>query len=117
VDDTPDATAVTIENDRAIIARPQAKMLDERALRSLTQSLDAVSGANAGIRLVILDLSRVSVLPSIALGSLLQMSHQCAARRQTLKLAALQPQIRKVLSLTRLDEVLQLADSVDAALQ
>jgi anti-anti-sigma factor len=116
VEDAPDATAITVENGRAIVARPQVKMLDERALRSLTQSLDAASAANAGVRLVVLDLSRVAVLPSLALGSLLQIGSQCAARRQTLKLAAVQPQIRKVLSMTRLDEVFQIADSVDTAM-
>ena len=117
MEDATDPTAVTVENGRAIVVRPQVKMLDERALRSLTQSLDAASEANAGVRLVVLDLSRVSVLPSLALGSLLQIGNQCAARRQTLKLAALQPQIRKVLSMTRLDEVFPIAESVEAAMR
>jgi anti-anti-sigma regulatory factor len=38
-------------------------------------------------------------------------------RRQRLKLAGVQPQIRKVLTLTRLDQMFELADSVESAVE
>ena len=37
-------------------------------------------------------------------------------RRQRLKLAGLQPQLRRVFTITRLDRVFQFADSVEAAM-
>jgi anti-anti-sigma factor len=66
---------------------------------------------------VVLDLSRVAILPSLALAFLMQLNSRCARRGQTLKLAAVQPQVRKVFAHTRLDEVFQFADSVEAAIE
>ena len=52
----------------------------------------------------------------MALGLLLQASTKCGSRRQRLKLAGLQPQLRRVFTITRLDRVFQFADSVEAAM-
>jgi anti-sigma B factor antagonist len=67
--------------------------------------------------MVVIDLSRVQILPSLGLGALVQISNKCKARGQPLKLAAVQPGIRKVFAITRLDRILDLVDSVEAALQ
>jgi anti-sigma B factor antagonist len=116
--DTPAAAdkPITIEKTAvAIIARPLLKMMDDDALKTLSRLIDEASDADAPVPLVIVDLSRVAILPSMALGLLVQVSNKCRARQQKLKLAALQPQIRQVFSITRLDRVFQFADSVDAA--
>jgi anti-sigma B factor antagonist len=116
VNEPSDENAVAVEKKGdALIARPQVKMMDDVTLRRLARSIDDASESDPGISLVILDLSRVAIVPSMALGLLLQTLNKCTARQQRLKLAAVQPQIRKVLTLTRLDQVFELADSVEAA--
>jgi anti-sigma B factor antagonist len=114
---TPDkATPVTIERaGSAVIARAQVKMLDDEALKMLTRLIDEASGAGTGVQLVVIELSRVTILPSVALGLLVQISNKCKAREQQLKLAGVPPQVRQVFSITRLDRTFQFADSVEGA--
>lgn len=100
----------------AAIARPQMKMMDDQALKTLVRLIDEASPESA-VGMVIIDLSRVTILPSLALGLLVQISNTCKARDQKLRLVGVQPQIRKVFTITRLDRVLQIADSVEAAMQ
>ena len=109
--DSPVA-AVTIETvGGAVVARPQAKMMDAAAIKALKQAL-AEAGGGEGGGLVVIDLSRVAILPSLALGGLVEIRHACGDRGQGMKLVGLQPQIRKVFSITRLDTIFPIADSV-----
>lgn len=115
--DAPGETPITVETtDSAIVARARLKMLDDTELKTLMNLVDQASDANPALTLVILDLSHVTMMPSMALGLLLQVSTKCAARRQRLKLAGLQPQLRRVFTITRLDRVFQFADSVETAM-
>ena len=114
--ETPGANLPTIENTgAAIVVRPQVKLLDQSAFREIERSIDRASESEPRVPLVVLDLSRVAIIPSLTLGLLMRVANECAARQQTLKLAAVQPQIRKVFALTRLDEVFQFAESVESA--
>jgi len=116
--DAADATPFTIEKrDVAVIARPQMNMMDEDQLKTLIGLIDQASGPGSGISLVILDLSRIRMLPSLTLGLLVQLSKKCKSRQQKLKLAALHPQVRQVFSITRLDRVFDLSPSVESALK
>jgi anti-anti-sigma factor len=65
----------------------------------------------------VLDLEKVQLLPSLALGLLVQISHKCKARQQKLKLAAIQPAVRQVFAITRLDRVFEFAATVEAAIE
>ena len=117
---TPEKPApVTVERTgSAVVARAQVKMLDDEALKTLTRLIDEASGAaGGGVQLVVIELSKVMLLPSMALGLLVQISNKCKSREQRLKLAGVQPQVRQVFSVTRLDRVFQFADSVEAAMQ
>src|SRR5258708_7323812 len=103
---------VTIEKrEHAIVAQPQTKMMDDEPLKTLDRLID--QNAGIGTTLLVLDLSRVKILPSLALGLLMQISKKCKARDQKLILAALEPQIRQVFAITRLDRLFEFADSVD----
>ena len=114
--DAPGEMPITVETtDTAIIGRPKLKMMDDTALKTLMNQVDQASDANPAMSLVILDLSQVTIMPSMALGLLLQIANKCGSRRQRLKLAGLTPQLRRVFTITRLDRVFQFADSVEAA--
>ena len=113
--DDPPATPVTIESSgRAIIARPQVKLLDDVVVKELARLVDAATAAQPDAPPLIVDLSRVALIPSIALGLLVQMANKCQARGQELKLSGVQPQVRKLFSTTRLDRVFRLTDAAEA---
>ena len=104
------------KQDNAFIARVQIKLLDEKDLKLLGQLVDQAS-QDAVAALVVIDLSAVQMLPSLGLGALVQMASKCRARQQKLKLAAASPQLRQVFSITKLDRVLELTPTVEAALE
>ena len=89
----------------------------DRVLKALTRSIDQARESDPNASHVIIDFSRVAIVPSLALGLLLQIGNKCNARQQKLKLVGVQPQIRKVFAITRLDRVFQFADSVEAAME
>jgi len=91
-------------------------MMDDDQLKALTRAVDDEARTNSGISLVVLDLSKVAIVPSLALGLLVQMANKCRARQQKLVLAGVQPQVRQVFSITRLDRIFQFAESAEAAL-
>ena len=102
----------------ALIVSPQVKMLDDEHLKALSTAIDKGAGtSSSGIALVVVDLAKVSLLPSLALGLLVQISSKCKARQQKLKLAAVQPAVRQVFAITRLDRVFEFAGTVDAAIE
>ena len=108
-------TPVVIEKtESAVIARVQVKLLDDKELRVLSRLIDEAAGDSPGTTVVI-DLSRVQILPSLGLGTLVQISNKCKSRQQRLRLAAVTPQVRQVFAITKLDRVLELADSVESA--
>jgi anti-anti-sigma factor len=114
--DTSPAAPVPVEvTDRAIIARPQVKLMDDDVLKALSRGVDEAAAAHPAVPLVVLDLSRVALLPSMALGLLVHMNTKCRSREQKLKLAGIQPQLRQVFAITKLDRVFQFADDVEAA--
>ena len=116
--ETPGVDLMPIERlGGAIVARPQVKMLDPIALRALDRAIDQASESEPRAALVIVDLSRVAIIPSLSLGPLMQIASDCARRGQKLKLAAAQPQVRNVFKITRMDEVFQFADTVESALE
>ena len=116
--ETFDDNPVTVERKgAALVVRPREKLLREVALRRLARSIDDATESDPAIALVVLDLSAVAIVPSIALGLLVQTLNKCKERQQRLTLAGVQPQIRKVLALTRLDELFELADSVESAVE
>ena len=111
------ASAIPVEiKDDALVAGLPVKLADEASLKALAHAVDEKAGDKSGITTVIVDLSRVQLLPSLALGLLVQLSNKCKARQQKLKLAAVTPQVRQVFAITRLDRIFDFAPSVEAAL-
>ena len=109
--------ATTIETKgSAVIAKPQKKMLNDEELKSMAQSIDKAAGEGAGISVVVIDLSAVSILPSLGLGILVQVVNKCKARQQKIKLSGVQPQVRQVFSITKLDRLFEFTATVDAAI-
>ena len=108
---------VTVETSgNAVVVRVNMKLLDDANLKRMNQLIDEAA-TKPGVTAVVLDMSRVQIVPSLGLGALVQLSNKCKAREQRLKLAAVQPQVRQTISITKLDRVLDLVDSVEAGVE
>jgi anti-anti-sigma factor len=112
----PAPDPITIETrDDAVIARVNLKLFDDKNVRAMTEAIDRAAG-EPGVVTVVLDMSRVQIMPSLGLGALIQLSYRCKTRQQRLKLAAVQPQVRDAMSITKLDQILDLVDTVEAGM-
>ncbi|HTL29413.1 MAG TPA: STAS domain-containing protein [Tepidisphaeraceae bacterium] len=97
-----------------LVVRLKTKVLEDRDLNQVTDFIAPASPA-AGVKAVVLDLSHVQFMPSLALGVLMKWNDACKRREQELRVAAITPQVRDVMRITRLDRVLHLHDTVDDA--
>lgn len=71
----------------------------------------------AGATRVVVDLSSVDFLDSSALGALVAAARTASESGGVLRVAAPRPHVRKIFQITRLIEVLGVADTVEGALQ
>ena len=114
---TPGQTNVQFEKiANAFVARVRVKLLDEPELNLLSRLIDE-SLSDQNVTVIVIDLEGVQLLPSLGLGKLVEFTNKCKAKENRMKLAGLSPNLRRVLTLTRLDRLLELSDSVETAIQ
>jgi anti-anti-sigma factor len=101
---------------QSLVVRLKMKMMDDKDLASLTGMIEPL-GPSSGIHVIVLDMSKVQILSSLAMGILVELSEKCKRREQNLKLAELLPGALQALKLTHLDRVLHLSDTVDVAIE
>lgn len=66
---------------------------------------------------LVLDLSKVGYMDSSGVATLVEALQQCRSRQTTLVLSGLQPRVRSVFEIAKLDAVFAIRDDVDAALE
>jgi anti-anti-sigma factor len=114
--DAPAADPIVVEpTDTGVIARLNLKLLDDKSLKRMDEMIDKAACGRPGVTNIVLDMSRVQIVPSLGLGALVQLMKKYKERRQHVKLAAVQPQVRTAMAITRLDRVLDLHDTVESA--
>jgi anti-anti-sigma factor len=115
--EAPVADPIVIETtDHAVIARVNLKLFDDENLKRMDEMIDKAACGRPGINTIVLDMSRVRIMPSLGLGALLQLSNKYKERHQHVKLAGVQPQVRTTMHITKLDQILDLEETVEAAL-
>jgi anti-anti-sigma factor len=111
------ARQVSVEEiGSVVLIRVHARLADEATSRQLLQTVEAIPAMQTG-KTVILDLSGVEYLPTLCLGALVQVQERCRQGSHTLKLAAVRPPIRKLLSVTNLDLTFEICESVADAMK
>lgn len=90
------------------------RMEDEHA--SAMQTEVAAAAENAPGLPVVLDMSKVRMLPSMSIGALVALWQKLKESGQRFMLAGLQPEVRRTLTTCRLDKVFEICDGVDEAL-
>lgn len=80
---------------------------------------DLLAGIAAGFgpacRSIVLDLSAVAYMDSMAIGALVEVRSNAVARGGEVAFAALQPAVRQIFTIIRFDRIFRIFDEVDAA--
>lgn len=112
-----DTPVTQIENlGDVVVVRVLAPQLDELPAREMQHDVIAAAAETPHSPFV-LDMSQVTFMPSLSLAVLVRISSDLRSRNQRLILAGLQPMVRQVIVVTRLDRLFELAESAEAAIR
>ncbi|HEX9639530.1 MAG TPA: STAS domain-containing protein [Acidobacteriota bacterium] len=92
----------------AVVAVMEPQMVYEK-LESIQQQVGEL--IQKGARRVVINLSAVQMMDSSGVGLLMELNRKLDQQGGILKLAAVQPRIRSLLSMTRLDRVLDVHEN------
>jgi anti-anti-sigma factor len=107
----------------SISIRPQAELvcvavhvpaLKDATLDELHRALDTAADEHPNLP-VILDLTPVNYVPSMALGALVGVMRQLKQSGRRFIIVGLQPEVRTVLAITRLDKLFEIQADLETA--
>jgi anti-sigma B factor antagonist len=102
-------------HDEVVHAEVQCTELDEDGTRQMQNALFKAAEKLRSLP-VLLDLSRLTFLPSLSIGALVSCLTEFKKVGQPFILVGLQRPVRDTLAMTRLDRVFEIYDSIDEAL-
>src|SRR3954469_696804 len=111
----PPVTTILEVQDDVVVVRVQCTDLSEVHVKALRT--DLVAGMTDHKQPFVVDLSKVKFLPSLSIGVLVRIGNEFRSAKQRLILTELQPTLRKVMAITQMDRILEVQDSVDAAMR
>lgn len=90
--------------------------------RLIYESLDPIQSkfvelVESGTENFIIDFAKVDYLDSFAVGFIMDMYRRVTNCEGTLKICGLLPRVRKILAITRVDNVIDIYENVDKALE
>ncbi|HEY2827491.1 MAG TPA: STAS domain-containing protein [Pirellulales bacterium] len=111
------ASAISIKpHDEVIYVVVHQPRLDDAALVHLQRELTAAAAKQPTLP-VVLDLTQVNYVPSMALGTLVMLMRHLKDSNQRLVLVGLHQDVRTVLAITRLDKLFEIQSNLEAALK
>ncbi len=103
--------------DQAVLVTfTDRKILEEKDIRSLQESIMSVVDQTDDVRLV-LDFTNVEFLSSAVLGLLIRISKHILDRKGQLRLCHISPKIYEVFKITQLTKVFEIHPNANAALE
>ena len=106
---------ISAEGDVTIVELTDRKILDELSISQIGERLQGMV-AKAENPKFILDVSNVGHMSSSALGMLITVHKRIREKKGQLRLSGIQPPIREVFVITRLNEIFDICSSKDDAL-
>lgn len=100
---------------KVVVAKVQREKITEHECQALVHDV-TTAAAPYGHRLA-LDLSGVQLIASAGLGALINLNKECKAKGGKLALFAMAPELFQVFKLTRLNSLLTIVDSKEAAVK
>ncbi len=102
-------------NEQALVILVQKRSLDAPSTRQLVDDVLTLAAGRPGVPIV-LDLSRVRFAPSVALGSLVQLSKSFKLDGRRIALIGIDRHVLEAIRITRLDTVLEIHDTLDGVI-
>ena len=102
-------------HDEIVLAAIQCAELNEELTRQMRDGVLKAATERSQLP-VVLNMSKVEFLPSLSIGALVSVLTELKKTGQRLFLVDIQPSVREVLAITRLDKVFEIHDSVDEVL-
>jgi anti-anti-sigma factor len=108
--------ASVVPHDEIVLVNVEPAEMDEDLTRELQAEVLEAAGAAAELP-VVLNLANVQFLPSLSIGALVSLLTEFKQKGRRFILVDIQPSIRDVLAITRLDKVFEIHDDVEDALE
>ena len=104
---------IEVEEEEDVMIVKPAGEIDLGRSPTLRAKLGEVIGRKSSR--VIVDLSQVSYMDSSGVATLVEALQQCRAGNQTLVLCSMQPRVRSIFEIARLDMVFKIVESLEEA--
>lgn len=108
--------SVEYADDTTIITFMDEKILEDKDIRLLQESILSVVEQGDGIELI-LDFCNVQFLSSAVLGLLIRVSKKVYERNGKLRLCNINPKIYKIFKITRLTKIFDIYEDLDSAVE
>lgn len=107
--------SVEYAENATVITFTDEKILEEKDVQALQESImSVIESASGGIKLI-LDFSNVQFLSSAVLGLLIRISKKVYENDGQLKLCSINPKIYKIFKITRLTKIFDIYDDIGSA--
>lgn len=112
------SSRLKVEQDHEVtkVSFVDRNILEEANIQQIGDELTAMVEQSSAPKLLI-DFSGVEHLSSAALGTLITVNNKVKHKGGQLRLASIDPQIREVFVITKLDKLFQIHDDADAAMK
>jgi len=113
----PEESVIELQpHDDVLLLAVTKRTLDEGAVRSLSDEIYTAAAARTGVPIV-LDLQAVRFAPSVALGTLVQLSKSFKLDGRRIAMIGVHERVRQAIGVTRLDRVLEIHNSLEQVLR
>ncbi len=110
-----ESSAITITSEGPmLLAKVHCEHMGDDAAQALGAEVLAAAAQAAALP-VVLDLSAVTMIPSLCIGSLVALWRNFSQGKRRFILVGLQPKVRETLTVCRLDKLFEICDSLDEA--
>ena len=100
------------ENENAVVVTIQCAEFDHDTTAQLRAEIDGVVASTSTLP-VMLDLSNVTFMPSMALGVLIEIANRCKSQQRRLILVGVTPTVQDVIKLCNLGSFFEIRDCVE----
>ena len=107
---------MTSEGDVAVVSILESRILDESNVQAMYEEIEGIISKKYVLKMVI-DFKDVTHLSSAVIGKIIALHKKLAAEKGQLKLSGLNPVIRKVFEVTKVDKIIEIHDEIGSAVK
>ncbi len=100
------------ENENAVVVTIQCSEFDHDTTTRLRAEIDGIVAPTSTLP-ILLDLSNVTFMPSIAIGALIELANRCKSQQRRLALVGVTPSVQDVFNISALSTFFEIHDRVE----